>query len=144
MLKLAAERAVGAHPYFVPAEHTAFAREALGPQPLLAPEVAVVLDPNAESARATARQYMAGYLQLPNYTQNLRTFGYTDDDIEHGGSDRLLDALIPWGDLDRVVAGVEKHYAAGADEVTIQVLGADGPGASLDAFRQLAAALIPR
>ena len=111
-------------------------------EPLLAPEVAVVLDPDPETGRATARQYMAGYLQLPNYTQNLRRYGYTDDDIDNGGSDRLVDALIPWGDLDQVAAGVERHFAAGADEVTIQVLTPDNHGYPADVFRQLAGALI--
>jgi probable F420-dependent oxidoreductase len=141
MLKLSAERSLGAHPYFVPAEHTAEARAILGPKPLLAPEVAVVLDPNAETARAAARRYMARYLQLPNYSQNLRRIGYTDEDLLNGGSDRLVDVLIPWGDVDKVVAGLERHYAAGADEVTIQVL-TDVPGYPADAFRQLAGALI--
>ena len=141
MLKLSAQRSLGAHPYFVPAEHTAQAREILGSGPLLAPEVAVVLDPDAETARATARQYMAGYLQAPNYAQNLRRLGYADADLDNGGSDRLVDALVPWGDLDRVVAGVQEHYAAGADEVALRVLTDDGAYPA-ETFRQLAGALI--
>lgn len=141
MLKLSAERSLGAHPYFVPAEHTAQAREILGSGRLLAPEVAVVLDPEAGTARATARQYMAGYLQAPNYARNLRRLGYTDADLDNGGSDRLVDALIPWGDLDRVVAGVQEHFAAGADEVAIQVL-TDDKAYPAETFRRLASALI--
>jgi probable F420-dependent oxidoreductase len=103
----------------------------------------VVLDADAESARATARQYTAGYLALPNYTNNLRRFGWTDEDFAGGGSDRLVDALIPWGPAERVAAGLEKHYRAGADEVAIQVLnGGDATSFPADAFRALARILI--
>ncbi|MFE9193524.1 TIGR03620 family F420-dependent LLM class oxidoreductase [Micromonospora sp. NPDC007208] len=143
MLELSRDRSTGAHPYFVPAEHTAEARAAIGPDRLLAPEVAVVLDADATTARATARQYASGYLALPNYTNNLRRFGWTDEDFADGGSDRLIDALIPWGTVETVVAGLEKHYQAGADEVAIQVLnGGDATTFPADAFRALAAALI--
>ncbi|MEW2146657.1 TIGR03620 family F420-dependent LLM class oxidoreductase [Micromonospora vinacea] len=143
MLELSRDRSAGAHPYFVPAEHTAEARAAIGPDRLLAPEVAVVLDADATTARATARQYTTGYLALPNYTNNLRRFGWTDEDFADGGSDRLVDALIPWGTVEQVAAGLEKHYQAGADEVAIQVLnGGDAMTFPADAFRALAAALI--
>ncbi|MFI6232804.1 TIGR03620 family F420-dependent LLM class oxidoreductase [Micromonospora sp. NPDC050784] len=143
MLELSRDRSTGAHPYFVPAEHTAEARAAIGPDRLLAPEVAVVLDADATTARANARQYASGYLALPNYTNNLRRFGWTDEDFANGGSDRLIDALIPWGTVETVVAGLEKHYQAGADEVAIQVLnGGDATTFPADAFRALAAALI--
>ncbi|SHM54094.1 TIGR03620 family F420-dependent LLM class oxidoreductase [Cryptosporangium aurantiacum] len=142
MLELSRERACGAHPYFVPAEHTEQARAVLGPEALLAPEVAVVLEPDAERARAVAREYTTGYLTLPNYTQNLRRLGWTDADLAGGGSDRLVDALIPWGTAEQVAAGIEKHYTAGADEVTIQVLGVGAKDFPGDAFRALAAALI--
>ncbi|MEE2034214.1 TIGR03620 family F420-dependent LLM class oxidoreductase [Rhodococcus chondri] len=142
MLALSAERAAGAHPYFVPADHTAFAREVLGAGPLLAPEVAVVLEPDEVTARGIAREYMRGYLALPNYSNNLRRLGYTDEDLADGGSDRLMDVLIPWGDLERVVAGIEEHYQAGADEVAIQVLTADQSTFPARQYRELAAALI--
>ncbi|MFG1869262.1 TIGR03620 family F420-dependent LLM class oxidoreductase [Micromonospora arborensis] len=143
MLELSRDRSVGAHPYFVPAEHTAEARAAIGPDRLLAPEVAVVLDADATTARATARQYASGYLALPNYTNNLRRFGWTDEDFAAGGSDRLVDALIPWGTVERVTAGLEQHYQAGADEVAIQVLnGGDATTFPTESFRALAAALI--
>jgi probable F420-dependent oxidoreductase len=143
MLELSRDRAAGAHPYFTPAEHTAEARTALGPGPLLAPEVAVVLEADPAAARATARQYTAGYLTLPNYTNNLRRFGWTDEDFADGGSDRLVDALIPWGTAEQVAAGLERHYRAGADEVAIQVLnGGDATAFPADAFRALAAVLI--
>jgi probable F420-dependent oxidoreductase len=142
MMELSRNRAAGAHPYFVPAEHTAEARGILGEQTLLAPEVAVVLDPNPETARATARQYMSGYLQLPNYTRNLIRLGWPEDELADDGSDRLVDALIPWGDIDQVAAGLRAHYEAGADEVTIQVLGVDRREYPAEAFRALAGALI--
>jgi probable F420-dependent oxidoreductase len=143
MLQLARDRSAGAHPYFTTAEHTAEARTALGPGRLLAPEVAVVLDTDAAAARATARQYTTAYLTLSNYTNNLRRFGWTDEDFADGGSDRLVDALIPWGTAEQVAAGIEKHYQAGADEVAIQVLnGGDDTTFPADAFRSLAAILI--
>ncbi|WP_330466375.1 LLM class F420-dependent oxidoreductase [Micromonospora zamorensis] len=143
MLELSRDRSAGAHPYFVPAEHTAEARAALGPDRLLAPEVAVVLDADPTTARATARQYTSGYLALPNYTNNLRRFGWTDEDFAGGGSDRLVDTLIPWGTAEQVAAGLEKHYQAGADEVAVQVLnGGDATAFPADAFRALAAILI--
>ncbi|WCN79495.1 LLM class F420-dependent oxidoreductase [Micromonospora sp. LH3U1] len=142
MLELSRDRSAGAHPYFVPAEHTAEARAALGPDRLLAPEVAVVLEADATTARVTARQYTSGYLALPNYTNNLRRFGWTDEDFAGGGSDRLVDALIPWGTAEEVAAGLEKHYQAGADEVAVQVLnGGDATTFPADAFRALAAVL---
>lgn len=140
MLELAAARAAGAHPYFVPVEHTARAREILGPGPLLAPEVAVVLDDDPESARRVARSYAGIYLPLPNYTQNLRTFGFGDEDIDGGGSDRLIDAVIPWGDAGAVADRVRAHHDAGADHVCIQVV-ADMRDFPLEAYRALAAQL---
>ncbi|MEV4352309.1 TIGR03620 family F420-dependent LLM class oxidoreductase [Actinoplanes sp. NPDC049596] len=143
MMGLARDRSAGAHPYFTTAEHTAEARAALGPGKLLAPEVAVVLEPDAEAARAIARQYTSGYLTLPNYTNNLRRFGWTDEDLAGGGSDRLVDAVIPWGTASQVAEGLEKHYRAGADEVAIQVLnGGDTKTFPAGAFRALAAELI--
>jgi probable F420-dependent oxidoreductase len=143
MLELAAARAAGAHPYFVPLEHTARARSILGPAPLLAPEVAVVLESDPTRARELARRYASIYLTLPNYTQNLRTFGFGDDDIGGGGSDRLIDAVIPWGDVETVAAAIHAHHDAGADHVCIQVV-ADGPDFPLDGYRELAATLFGR
>ena len=140
MLELAATRAAGAHPYFVPVEHTARAREILGRGPLLAPEVAVVLQSDPAQARELARAYASIYLGLPNYTQNLRDFGFGDDDIAGGGSDRLIDAVIPWGDATTVAARVRAHHDAGADHVCIQVV-AGRQDFPLDGYRRLAAAL---
>jgi probable F420-dependent oxidoreductase len=143
MLKLAARRAAGAHPYFVPVEHTARARSALGPGPLLAPEVAVVLETDPVAARALAREYASLYLGLPNYTQNLRTFGYGDEDMEGGGSDRLIDAVIPWGDAAAIADRIRQHQSAGADHVCLQVISAPGRlGFPLPEYTELAGALI--
>jgi probable F420-dependent oxidoreductase len=143
MVALSRDRTAGAHPYFTTPEHTAEARAALGADRLLAPEVAVVVEADPAAARATARQYTAGYLTLPNYTTNLRRFGWTDADFADGGSDRLVDALIPWGPAEQVAAGIEEHYRAGADEVAVQVLtGGDASVFPAEAFRALAGALI--
>jgi len=140
MLELARERTAGAHPYLVTPEHTRFAREVLGPGPLLAPEVKVVLDRDATRARAVARQHLAIYLGLPNYTNNLRRFGFGDDDIADGGSDRLVDAVVAWGDGPVVAARVREHLDAGADHVCIQLL-TDGPAIPSAGWRELAAAV---
>jgi len=142
MLKLAAERAAGSHPYFVPPEHTAFARQQLGKGPWLLPEQAVVLDTNPESARQTARTHMSTYLTLPNYTNNLKRLGFTDDDIANGGSDRLVDAIVAWGDVDAIVKRVKAHHDAGADHVCIQVLDADPRALPMRQWRELAPALL--
>jgi len=143
MLELAAARSVGAHPYFVPVEHTAFARVELGPGPLLAPEVAVVLETDPARARELARAYAALYLETPNYARNLRRFGFGDEDFAGGGSDRLIDAVIPWGDPDAIAAPVREHHEAGADHVCIQVV-APLERFPLAAYRQLAPALLGR
>ena len=141
MLRLAAARAAGAHPYFVPVEHTAWARGILGPGPLLAPEVAVVLETDPARARQLARGYASTYLGLTNYTQNLRNFGFDDEDIRGGGSDRLIDAVIPWGDAATLAAAVRAHLDAGADHVCVQVI-AGREGFPLHEYRELAATLL--
>jgi probable F420-dependent oxidoreductase len=124
MLQLAATAAQGAHPYFSPVEHTAFARETIGDGPLLAPELMVVVDDDRARATETARTHMSRYLQLPNYTNNLKRHGFTDDDVS-GPSDRLVDAIVVRGSIDDVVARVREHHDAGADHVCIQVLTPD-------------------
>ena len=138
MLELAAAKALGAHPYFVPVEHTAFAREVLGDGPMLCPEQAVVLDTDPERARAAARLHMATYLTLPNYTNNLRRLGWGDDDLGDGGSDKLVDAIVAWGDEAAIVSRVQAHLDAGADHVCVQVLGPDATALPIDAWRRLA------
>jgi probable F420-dependent oxidoreductase len=141
MLELSRDRAAGAHPYLAPPEHTAAARATLGAGPLLVPEQTVVLDTDATSARATARQFLATYLDLPNYVGNLLAHGFDQDDVEAGGSDRLVDRLVPWGTPAHVLRTVGEHLDAGADRVAVQVTtstpGLDG---ALAAWRDLAAA----
>ena len=122
MLSLAADRAAGAHPYFVPVEHTARAREVLGPDALLAPEVSVVLEKDASLARQVARAFAAGYLSLPNYANNLRSLGFGDEDLAGGGSDRLVDAVVAWGEPDGIANRIRQHLDAGANHVCVQVL----------------------
>lgn len=141
MLRLSAERGLGAHPYFVPVEHTAFARETLGAGPLLAPEQAVVFEADATKAREIARRHMATYLRLPNYTNNLKRHGFTDADIADGGTDALVDAIVAWGTLDDIVARIGAHLAAGADHVSVQVLPADPAGLPMAEWRELATAI---
>ncbi len=140
MLALSGERALGAHPYFVPVEHTERARTLLGPGPLLAPEVAVVVERDPATARRLARSYMSLYLTLPNYTQNLRTLGYGDGDLGGDGSDRLVDAVVPWGDAQAVAARVMEHHDAGADHVCIQVV-SEGAAFPLRQYQELAEGL---
>ena len=142
MLELARDRASGAHPYFVPVEHTAIARAALGPDALLAPEQMVVLETDSEKARNIARRSMAMYLNLPNYVNNLRRLGWGDDDFADGGSDKLVDAIVVWGDEAAIKTRVEDHHAAGANHVCIQVLGDDFFAPPVDAWRRLAPALL--
>jgi probable F420-dependent oxidoreductase len=140
MLELARERSLGAHPYLVTPEHTRVAREAVGPERLVAPEQAVVLESDPDRARALARGHLEIYLTLPNYTNNLRRLGFGEEDITRGGSDRLVDALVAWGDEDAIRARVDQHRDAGADLVLIQAISA-GDGLPREEWRRLAPAL---
>src|SRR5919197_2975317 len=135
MLRLAAERALGAHPYFVPIEHTTLAREALGAGPVLAPEQAIVLSQDPDVARQAARRHMKRYLDLENYANNLRRLGWADADLAEGGSDKLVDAIVAWGDDSTIKARVREHDRRGADHVCLQVLRPDpkaAPGPDLE------------
>ncbi|HEV8468384.1 MAG TPA: TIGR03620 family F420-dependent LLM class oxidoreductase [Candidatus Limnocylindria bacterium] len=125
MLRLSAERALGAHPYFVPVEHTTQARKALGDGPLLAVEQAAVLSGDAGTARTAARRHMKRYLDLDNYTNNLRRLGWTDADLANGGSDKLVDAIVAWGEAGAVQERIADHRKRGADHVCVQVLRTD-------------------
>ena len=127
MLALAAERASGAHPYFVPPEHTARAREILGKDKILAPEQKVLLCTHAAKARAVARAAMKIYAGLPNYQNSLKWLGYTDADFAGGCSDRLVDAIVAWGDEGAIRKRIQAHYDAGADHVCIQPLNPENP-----------------
>lgn len=143
MLRLAAERADGAHPYFVPPEHTRRAREILGNDRLLAVEQAIVLETNSVKARETARRHTSTYLKLPNYVNNLRRLGFKDEDLMDGGSDRLVDAIVAWGDMTAVIDRVRAHQSAGADHVCIQALPSDPQALPMPQWRELASALLP-
>jgi probable F420-dependent oxidoreductase len=141
MLELAATRTAGVHPYLVTPEHTHLAREAVGPGALVATEQGVVLETDADRAREIARANLANYFLLPNYTNNWKRLGFTDDEIAGSGSDRLIDALVAWGDEAAIAARVDEHRAAGASHVCIQVL-TDTPRAlPLEQLRRLAPAL---
>ena len=142
MLELSAERADGAHPYFVPVEHTAVARTALGAEPCLAVEQAAVLSTDAAEARRIGRAFARHYLALPNYANNLRRLGWSDEDIANDGSDRLIDAVIAWGDVDAIVARVKAHLDAGADHVCVQLRAESSADPALAGYAELASGLL--
>jgi probable F420-dependent oxidoreductase len=141
-LRLAADRTLGTHPYLVVPSHTREARRRLGPSVVIAPEHKVVLETDPDIARGIGRPFVADpYLKLQNYINNLRRYGYTDDDLADGGSDRLIDALVLHGPIEAIVAGLRAHLDAGADHVAIQVLTAAGQD-PMPAYRQLARTLL--
>jgi probable F420-dependent oxidoreductase len=143
MLALARDRAAGVHPYLVTPEHSARARDIVGPDAVIATEQAVVLETDPAAARAIARNHLAMYLPLPNYWNNLKRLGFDESDLLEGGSDRIVDAIVAWGDVETIKARVDAQRDAGADHVCIQVLEADYdfPRA---AWRELAPALVER
>ena len=126
MLDLCAERSRGTLTYFVPVEHTRSARARLGPDALIATELACVVETDPGTARTAARRYATLYLGLRNYTNNLREFGFSDRDIADGGSDRLIDAIVPHGSAEQIAAVVRAHLDAGADHVCLQPVGVSG------------------
>jgi len=139
MLELAKSAARGVHPYLVPVEHTRRARALLGPETWLCPEQKVLAITNASEARAVARKTLKIYLGLPNYLRNLRDFGFDDADFANDGSDRLVDALVAWGDERTIRERIQAHFDAGADHVCIQALRPDGAlGADLELLETLA------
>jgi probable F420-dependent oxidoreductase len=140
MLDLAGERTAGTHTYFVTVDHTRFARERLGPGKLVAPEVACVVETDPVRAREVARGYAELYLGLRNYTKNLLEFGFTERDLVDGGSDRLIDAVIPHGSAGQIAEAVRAHLDAGADHVCLQPLGEDG--IPRESWTALASALV--
>ncbi len=142
MLELAAKRSNGAHTYNVTPEHTATARQILGAEPWLCVEQAVVVERDAAKAREIARAFLKFYLTLPNYTNNFLRLGFTEGDCQNGGSDRLIDAVIAWGDVETISRRVHEHRAAGASHVCIQALPADPKSLPLKEWRELSAALI--
>ncbi|MBT2676357.1 LLM class F420-dependent oxidoreductase [Streptomyces sp. ISL-14] len=131
-IDLARDRAAGSIPYLVTADHTAASRERLGDVPLLAPELKVVLESDPTRARTLARDYLAMYLALPNYTDNFLRNGFTEDDLANGGSDRLIDAVYAWGDETQIRARIDEYVAAGADHVALHIV--DGSTPSRDSL----------
>ena len=142
MLELAAARADGAHPYFVPVEHTPVARAAVGTETCLAVEQTAVLSTDADTARRIGRAFARHYLALPNYANNLRRLGWTDEDISGDGSDRLIDAVVARGDVDAIVARVKAHLDGGADHVCVQLRAESSADPALAGYRELASALL--
>ena len=141
MLELARSRTAGTHPYLVTPELTRQARDGIGPDRLVASEQAIVLETDPTKARALARQHLSGYLSLPNYANNWRRQGFTEEDIADGGSDRLVDALVVWGDETAAAARLQEHRDAGANHVCIQVIAEDPRGFTPSEWRALAPAL---
>lgn len=143
MLELARDRTRGAHPYLANPDHTRMAREILGDGPLLLPEQPVVLETDPMTARDLARAHFTIYLTLPNYVNNLKRIGFTDDDVSNGGSDRLVDGVVAWGDESTIARRVQEHFDAGADHVCVQVVTPRGiQNLPLDQWRALAPALV--
>jgi probable F420-dependent oxidoreductase len=126
MLELAGRMTRGAHPYLVTPEHTARAREVLGEGPWLCPEQMVLLETDAAKARAVARKNMEVYIRAPNYQNSLKWQGFADEDFADGGSDRLVDAIVAWGDEAAIADRIRAHHDAGADHVCIQAFRPDG------------------
>ena len=139
VLKLSARRSAGAHPYLTTPEHTAQARELIGPDAYLAPEHKVILTTDAEQARATGRKALDLYLGLANYLNNFKRLGFTDEDLAKPGSDRFIDAVVAHGTIDSIAARLNEHLAAGADTVPVQVL--TSPDKLVPALAELAGPL---
>ncbi len=142
MLQLAREQTAGAHPYFVPVEHTRQARGILGPDRILAPENAVVFAKTREAARGPGDVYMRTYLALPNYRQNLVRLGWSDEELTPPGTDRLFDAIVAWGDDEEIARKLRRHRDAGADQVAVSVLTATPDQAPTADLRRLAPLLL--
>jgi len=142
MLALAGRLADGAHPYLTVPEHTAGARAILGPDKILAPDQKVFVGTDAGEARRVARMHLAGYLTQPNYRNSFLRQGFAEEDLDAGGSDRLIDAIVAWGSLDDVARRVRAHLDAGASHVAVQLLPRDMDELPMSGYRDLAAALI--
>ncbi len=141
MLELAADRTWGAHPYFVPVRHTAEARRIMGPDAFLGVEQAVVLDTDLDRARALATEHVAMYVRsAPHQEASVRRLGFGDEDVTGTPSRRLVDAIVAYGDADRIRERVVEHLTAGADHVCLQVLTADPAPLPLTTWRELAPA----
>ncbi len=141
VLRLAAERSAGAHPYLTTPQHTAKAREEMGNSVFLAPEHKVVLSTDTEEARRIGRQTVDHYLGLSNYVNNWLRLGFSEDDVRKPGSDRLIDSVVAYGTPEAIVARLNEHLEAGADHVAIQVLGGWTAETLLPALTELAGPL---
>jgi len=139
VLELSAHRSAGAHPYLTTPEHTASARELIGPEAFLAPEHKAILTTDADTARAVGRKALDVYLGLDNYRNNWKRSGFTDTDLTRPGSDRLVDAVVAYGTPDQIAARLQQHLDAGADHVPVQILTA--PGNLIAALTELAGPL---
>ncbi|MER7682854.1 TIGR03620 family F420-dependent LLM class oxidoreductase [Streptomyces sp. NPDC096934] len=137
MVRLAGERTAGAHPFLVAPEYTAKSRALLGQGPLLAPYQAVVLERDPTTARAAAREFVGMFLSMDHYARNVLRQGFSEEDLAGGGSDRLIDSLVAWGDAEAIGNRVRDHHEAGADHVSLHVLGA-GASMPLPQWRELA------
>jgi probable F420-dependent oxidoreductase len=137
MIELARAETIGTHPYLVTPPITAGIRELIGVGPAVAVEQAVVVERDPGRGRAIAREHLSRYLVLPNYVGNWLRHGYTEADVADGGSDRLVDALVAWGDPAAIGTRIREHYAAGADHVCVQVLGGGAP-VPLEQWRAIA------
>ncbi|GGX13110.1 TIGR03620 family F420-dependent LLM class oxidoreductase [Streptomyces noursei] len=144
MLELARERSAGAHTYHVNVTHTAQAREILGLDAFLGVEHAVLFESDPATARAVAREHLHGYLSTPYNVAKFRRLGYAEEEIAHGGSDRLVDDFVFWGDLDTIVEKLNGHVAAGADHVGVQVIGVEPGRSAMPHWRRLGEALLSR
>lgn len=143
MLELARDRAAGALTYLVNVAHTAHAREILGPRAFLGVEHAVVFESDPDRARAIGRAHLRPHLNSPHNIAKFRRLGYHEEEISSGGSDRLIDDLVFWGDLDRIVDKLHEHLKAGADHVAVEVIGTEPGRSAMPYWRMLADALLP-
>jgi probable F420-dependent oxidoreductase len=145
MTELAGQRSLGTHPLCMPPSHATWCRELIGPDKLVYPCVAAVLETDPDRARAVARGFTSTYLRLPNYASSLRRLGWSDADLANGGSDAVVDAVVAWGDADTVAAKVRAHHEAGATGACVQVLSrTESPRTmDMDGLRALAPALFP-
>lgn len=141
-LERAAHRAVGAHPYLVTPGHTAMARKVMGPKAWLAPAQKVVLETDPVQARKVGREHLATYLALPNYRKSLLSQGFASAELDNGGSDELIDAVVPWGTPEALASRLRRHLEAGADHVAVEVLPDDNLDHLVLSWLTLAPALV--
>jgi probable F420-dependent oxidoreductase len=138
MVGLAGERTAGAYPYFSTTAHVREVRAILGPEPFLASDLPVVLAPDLATARAIGDRHLAFYLGATNYRNNLLRMGWSEDDLTPPGSGELFDAIVAWGDLDRIARRIDERFEAGADQVVLNLVASDTSTAALDELRRLA------